>query len=109
MLDNLSDRGYSLVELTEDGYRKFDYKKVNTNDISEFMKGIDYFNNGGKIEFDKNKVPSVRIYNYAMKLKKNHPEIWKLGGNQFGNQAFKNLEKVIKRGYWLDSEKWMFI
>ena len=109
MLDNLADRGYSLVELNEDDYRKFDYKKVNPDDISEFMKGIDYFNNGGKIEFDKNKVPSVRIYNYAIKLKKNHPEIWKLGGNQFGNQAFKNLEKVIKRGYWLDSEKWMFI
>jgi hypothetical protein len=109
MLDGLADKGYSLKELTEEQYRKFDYSKVNSDDISEFMKGLEHFNKGGKIEFDKNKVPSVRIYNYAIKLKKQHPKIWMLGGNQFGNQAFKNLEKVIKRGYWLESEKWMFI
>jgi len=81
-----------------------------TNDhMVEFTQGAEYFAKGGKIEFDKNKIPSTRIYNYAIKLKREHPEIWKLGGNIFGNQAFKNLERVIKRGYWLDSEKWMFI
>jgi hypothetical protein len=109
MLDSLSDRGYSLKEITEKDYRTFNYSNVKPEDMVEFTQGAEYFANGGKIEFDKNKVPSTRIYNYAVKLKREHPEIWKLGGNIFGNQAFKNLEKVIKRGYWLDSEKWMFI
>jgi hypothetical protein len=65
---------------------------------------------GGKvIEFNPNHVPSKRIINYANNIRKKHPEIWKLGGNIFGNQAFKNLFAVSKRGYWLDSEEWMYI
>ena len=32
-----------------------------------------------------------------------------MGGNIFGNEAFKNLERVIKRGYWTDNEEWMYI
>jgi hypothetical protein len=32
-----------------------------------------------------------------------------MGGNIFGNEAFRNLERVIERGYWMDSEEWMFV
>jgi len=32
-----------------------------------------------------------------------------MGGNIFGNEAFKNLERVVQRGYWTDNEEWMYI
>lgn len=68
------------------------------------------FREGGKvIEFNPNHIPNKRIYNYAKSIKKDHPEIWDLGGNIFGNEAFNNLERVIKRGYWTDSEEWMYV
>jgi hypothetical protein len=109
MLDKLSDRGYHFKEVSEAEYKKFDYSKVDNNDVVEFMSNSEHFENGGKIKFNKKKVPSSRIYNYALKIKTKYPKIWFKGGNIFGNQAFKNLEKVIKRGYWLESERWMFI
>lgn len=68
------------------------------------------FKDGGKvIDFNPNHVPSKKILNYGKKIKKDHPEIWKLGGNIFGNEAFENLKRVSERGYWLDSEEWMYI
>lgn len=68
------------------------------------------FKDGGKvIDFNPNHVPSKKILNYAKKIKQHHPEIWKLGGNIFGNEAFVNLKRVSERGYWLDSEEWMYI
>jgi hypothetical protein len=71
-------------------------------DPNEFAKG-------GKIQFNPNKLPNKWILKYAQNIKKNHPEIWKKGGNIYGNQAFKNLERVSERGYWLDSEEWFYI
>ena len=67
------------------------------------------YEKGGKIEFNTNKIPNKWILAYAEKIKSEHPEIWKLGGNIFGNEAFENLKRVAKRGYWLDEERWMFI
>tara|TARA_R110002111_G_scaffold140016_6_gene205872 strand:- start:6550 stop:8298 length:1749 start_codon:yes stop_codon:yes gene_type:complete len=67
------------------------------------------FSKGGKIQFNPNKLPNKWILKYAQNIKKNHPEIWKKGGNIYGNQAFKNLERVSERGYWLDSEEWFYI
>ena len=67
------------------------------------------YEKGGKIEFNANKIPNKWILAYAEKIKSEHPEIWKLGGNIFGNEAFENLKRVAKRGYWLDEERWMFI
>lgn len=67
------------------------------------------FAKGGKIQFNPNKLPNKWILKYAQNIKKNHPEIWKKGGNIYGNQAFKNLERVSERGYWLDSEEWFYI
>lgn len=64
---------------------------------------------GGKIEFNPNQLPNKWILNYAKNIKKNHPEIWKLGGNIYGNQAFENLLRVSERGYWLDSEEWFYV
>jgi hypothetical protein len=67
------------------------------------------FDKGGKIQFNPNKLPNKWILKYAQNIKKNHPEIWKKGGNIYGNQAFRNLERVAERGYWLDSEEWFYI
>jgi hypothetical protein len=68
------------------------------------------YKDGGKvISFNPNHIPNKWVYQYAKTIKVKHPEIWKLGGNIFGNQAFINLERVLKRGYWLDSEEWMYI
>lgn len=67
------------------------------------------YSKGGKIQFNPNKLPNKWILKYAQKIKENHPEIWKKGGNIYGNQAFKNLERVAERGYWLDSEEWFYI
>jgi hypothetical protein len=64
---------------------------------------------GGKIEFNPNQLPNKWILKYAQHIKKNYPEIWKKGGNIYGNQAFINLERVAERGYWLDSEEWFYI
>ena len=68
------------------------------------------YKEGGKvIEFNPNRLPNRRIYNYAKSIKEKYPKVWGLGGNIFGNEAFKNLERVIKRGYWTDNEEWMYI
>lgn len=67
------------------------------------------FEKGGKIQFNPNYLPSKWIMSYAKKIKSKHPEIWKLGGNIFGNEAFENLKRVSERGYWLDSEEWMYV
>lgn len=67
------------------------------------------FESGGKIQFNPNYLPSKWIMSYAKKIKSKHPEIWKLGGNIFGNEAFENLKRVSERGYWLDSEEWMYV
>ena len=75
---------------------------ANDEDPEEYSKG-------GKIEFNANHIPNKWILKYAENIKKNHPEIWKLGGNIFGNEAFVNLQRVAKRGHWIDSEEWMYI
>jgi len=69
----------------------------------------DNYEHGGKIDFNPNHIPSKKIVNYAKMIKSKHPEIWKLGGNIFGNEAFENLLRVSNRGYWIDSEEWMYI
>jgi hypothetical protein len=72
-------------------------------DPSEYKSG------GNVIEFNANHIPSKWILSYAEKIKTKYPEIWKLGGNIFGNEAYVNLKRVAERGYWLDSEEWMYI
>jgi len=72
-------------------------------DVDEYRKG------GTTIQFNPNNVPSRWVYGYAKKIKKDYPEIWDLGGNVYGNEAFVNLERVLKRGYWLESEEWFYV
>jgi hypothetical protein len=67
-----------------------------------------YSEGGNIIEFNANNAPNKWIVKYAKEIKTKHPEIWDLAGNIFGNEAFKNLERVRERGYWLDSEEWMY-
>ena len=69
----------------------------------------EYKDGGNIIEFNPNHLPNKWIVEFAKDIKENHPEIWKLGGNIFGNEAFENLVRVRKRGHWLDSEEWMYI
>ena len=76
---------------------------ISDEDPEEYKEG------GRVIEFNPNHIPNNWILSYAKKIKKQYPKVWDLGGNIFGNKAFENLERVAKRGYWLDDEKWMYI
>jgi hypothetical protein len=69
----------------------------------------EYKEGGNIIKFNPNHIPNKWILQYAKKIKSDHPKVWALGGNIFGNEAFENLKRVYERGYWLDSEEWMYI
>jgi predicted ABC-type ATPase len=69
----------------------------------------EYKEGGRIIDFNPNHLPNKRILTYAKNIKSKYPKVWDLGGNIFGNEAFKNLQRVSERGYWLESEKWMYI
>jgi hypothetical protein len=69
----------------------------------------DYKEGGKVIEFNPNHLANRRIYDFAKMVKSKYPKVWDLGGNIFGNEAYINLERVIKRGYWIESEKWMYV
>ena len=69
----------------------------------------EYKDGGRIIDFNPNHLPNKKILTYAKKIKSEYPKVWDLGGNIFGNEAFKNLQRVSERGYWLESEKWMYI
>lgn len=71
--------------------------------------GGDDFEKGGKIRFNPNKLPTKKVYGYAKKIQEKYPKVWDMGGNIFGNEAYKNLERALNRGYWLDSENWMYV
>jgi hypothetical protein len=78
-------------------------KDMDDADVDEYKKG------GRTIEFNPNKIPSHVVYTYAKTIKDKYPKVWNLGGNIFGNEAFDNLERVLKRGYWTENEEWMFV
>ena len=82
---------------------------IKPNDLGIDTDPEEYKEGGRIIQFNPNDLPSQWIYNYAKKIKQNYPKVWDKGGNIFGNEAFVNLERVIKRGYWTDSEEWMYI
>lgn len=64
---------------------------------------------GGTIKFRPKHVPKKSIVNFAEKVRTKYPKVWNLGGNIFGNEAFKNLKRVSDRGYWTDREEWMYV
>jgi hypothetical protein len=73
------------------------------SDPEEYKRG------GRTIKFNPNHIPNNWIYQYAKKIKEKYPKVWAMGGNVFGNEAYKNLERVLKRGYWTDNEEWMYV
>ena len=73
------------------------------SDPEEYKRG------GRTIKFNPNHIPNKWIYQYAKKIKEKYPKVWAMGGNVFGNEAYKNLERVLKRGYWTDNEEWMYV
>ena len=97
----------------DDLLRELGYKIKMSNGGSIYEPQLNEFDElelkkGGEISSDKFLMPSKEILEYGQFLKEKHPEVWKAGGNIFGNQAFENLKKVSKRGYWLESERWMY-
>lgn len=81
---------------------------INPSDVGSDEDPEEY-RKGGIIQFNPNDLPNSWIYSYAKKVKEKYPKVWDKGGNIFGNEAFKNLERVIKRGYWTENEEWMYI
>ena len=76
----------------------------------EAVADADEYKVGGRtIEFNPNKLPNRWVFEYAKHIKEKYPKVWALGGNQYGNEAFKNLERAIKRGYWTQNEDWFYI
>ena len=69
----------------------------------------EYKNGGRTIDFNPNHIPNKWVYDYAKNIKEKYPKVWDLGGNEFGNEAFKNLERVINRGSWTENEEWMYV
>ena len=82
---------------------------INPQDVGYDEDPQEYKEGGAIIEFNPNDLPNKWIYSYAKNIKEKYPKVWGLGGNIFGNEAFKNLERVLKRGYWTDNEEWMYI
>jgi hypothetical protein len=78
------------------------------DDIDADVDENAYGKGGRTIEFNRNHLPRTFVYNYAKNIKEKYPKVWDMGGNIFGNEAYKNLERALKRGYWLDSEDWMY-
>lgn len=67
-------------------------------------------NNGKKVVLLKDfEMPDSEILRYGQKLKKDHPEIWKAGGNIRGNESFRKLVEISQRGYWLKSEQEFYV
>ncbi len=66
------------------------------------------FKEGGKVGFDPNNIPSAEKFNFAERIRAYYPKVWFLGGNTNGNKAFYHLRNVIKRGYWLEEERWIY-
>lgn len=52
------------------------------------------------------KVPAQmkKVYDFAETIRKQHPELWKKGGNIQGNESYAKLATIVKRGYFLASD-----
>lgn len=45
------------------------------------------------------------LFKVAEHIRKNYPQIWKLGGNTQGNDSYRTLAKIVNRGYFITSDK----
>ncbi len=75
---------------------------------SEKHIGENIFKDGGNIIFDPKKLPSLEKFKFAERIRAYYPKVWFLGGNTIGNKMFYHLRNVIKRGYWLHEEEWIY-
>jgi hypothetical protein len=41
---------------------------------------------------------------YAEDIRKNHPDIWKKGGNIQGNDSYETLKKAVERGHFTEDD-----
>ncbi len=91
----------------------WDISKVKVIDVikeNEFAHvELAEFKEGGKIGFDPNKLPSLERFMFAERVRAYYPKVWFLGGNNFGNKLFYHLRSVMKRGHWLEEEKWIYL
>ncbi len=104
--------GEIVHELSKDGIRLWD--SLVKNGYAEKLGEKNYvFKNsiyldGGKIVFDPKKIPSLEKFKFAEVIRAYYPKVWFLGGNTHGNKMFYHLRNVIKRGYWLPEEEWIY-
>ena len=124
MVDTATDLDLRVISITKEEYEEYDLGDETTlaeieKFISEFNDkaegGTEYKTGGevsphGEIVFDQNRIPDKDLYQYALMVKNDYPKVWKSGTmNVFSEQAFKNLGKVVERGFWMDYEKPMYI
>lgn len=76
-----------------DSYLSFDSKKKDENELTNFPKRGD----DKKISFRNSNWKTFDV-NYAQKLKVNYPSIWRAGGNIRGNEQYRKLYPIVKRG-----------
>ena len=76
-----------------DSYLSFDSKKKEENELTNFPKRGD----DKKISFRNSNWKTFDV-NYAQKLKVNYPSIWRAGGNIRGNEQYRKLYPIVKRG-----------
>ena len=76
-----------------DSYLSFDSKKKDNEDLTNFPKKGD----NKKISLRNSQYRTFDA-DYAEKLKINYPSIWRAGGNIRGNEQYKKLRPIAKRG-----------
>ena len=76
-----------------DSYLSFDSKKKDKEELTNFPKRGD----DKKVSLRNSQWKTFDL-NYAEKLKINYPSIWRAGGNIRGNDQYRKLRPIAKRG-----------
>lgn len=76
-----------------DSYLEFDSKKKDSEELTNFPKRGD----NKKISLRNSQYRTFDV-GYAEKLKVDYPSIWRAGGNIRGNEQFRKLVPISKRG-----------
>ena len=105
--------GKILYNEAAEHFKSIDINTDRSKQGEWFVRSIEKSNaaileKGGDIPLSKWEMPSKRILSYAEEIKDKHYDVWMLGGNEFGNTAFKMLKHVIERGHWEPEEEWFF-
>jgi len=76
-----------------DSYLSFDSKKKDSEELTNFPKRGD----DKKVSLRNSQWKTFDL-DYAEKLKINYPSIWRAGGNIRGNEQYRKLRPIAKRG-----------